>query len=149
MNANQLVEWILYESRVPSVSDVCTMPGKSHGECWGCPITSCPRQITPFQIAVVDSEVIAKAIQKLQSNQIWIGKKSGRQILDSLGDNPAAALAALLIESRERFLVNQAVESARVGNQTVEHAAASVRYLNKDSKATKNIYEFRRKVDAG
>jgi hypothetical protein len=156
VNGQQLIEWVLHEAAIPSVDEVCVMPGRSRGECWGCPITSCPRQVTPFEVAELDSQTIDKALQKLKNNQIWVGSKSGREVYDRLVaecDNDLSRLPdlvlALLVESRDTFLLNQAVESAKVGNQTVEAAAASVRYLGKDNRQDKNIRKFKELVDAG
>jgi len=157
MNGRQLVEWVIHEASVPSIEEVCKMEGRSRGECWGCPITSCKRQITPFEVAVVDEEVIAKAIQKLKSNQIWIGGASGKTVYrwlandgaGELSDSTASnSLVSLLAESRDKFLLNQAVESAKVGNQTVEQAAASVHFLSKDNNNPKSFRRFKEMVDA-
>lgn len=154
MNGRQLVEWVLHEASVPSVDEVCTMPGRARGECWGCPVTKCPRQVTPFQVEQIDSEVIAKAIQKLKSNQIWIGRRSGREVYEALlaecvGDLSRLAdlVSGLLVESRERFLLNQAVESAATEHQSVEQAAASVRFLSKDNNNPKNFRRFKQMVE--
>lgn len=154
MNGKQLIEWILHEAAVPPVDKVCKMVGKSRGECWGCPVTTCPRQVTPFEVAEYDAQTIEKAIQKLRSNQIWIGRVSGRKVLEALDaaegfdhSGLVSWFAAALVEHRERFLLNQAVESARVGHQSIEKAAASVRYLGKDPKQVKNIHKFRRMVE--
>lgn len=157
MNGRQLVEWILHEASIPTVDEVCTMPGRSRGECWGCPVTKCPRQVTPFEVEQIDAEVIAKAIQKLKSNQIWVGDKSGREIYDwltadsdashdSVDSRASRRLLGLLIESRETFLLNQAVEAVATGHQSVEQAAASVRFLSTKTTDTKNIWKFRKMV---
>lgn len=154
MNAKQLVEYILHEAAVPSVDEVCSMPGRSRGECWGCPITNCARQLTPFELSYEDNLTIEKAIQKLKNNQVWIGRVSGRQtyeriLADCGGDLSLVGswFAARLIEERERFLLNQAIESAVVGNQTIEKAAASVHYLGTATTQDKNIHRFKRMVE--
>lgn len=154
MNAKHLVEYILHEAAVPSVDEVCIMPGRSRGECWGCPITSCARQLTPFELSYEDNLTIEKAIQKLKSNQIWIGNTSGAEVYDLLlmecegkASEIPNLLLRLLVEKRETFLLNQAIESAVVGNQTIEKAAASVRYLGTATTQTKNIHRFRKLVE--
>lgn len=137
MTPKELVDSLVREALLPAVSEVCTMTGKGYGECWGCPKTECARQLMPFADSVVDADTIAKAIQLLKSNRYFIGSVSGREVYERLlgGDfseaKAARTLLAELIDCREDFITELAMDRVDLGLSTVDEAAKMAGHASK------------------
>lgn len=147
----ELLGFLLREALQPPVSEVCSMRDDGYGECWGCPAIECVRHLTPFEDAAVDREVLRTALERLKNNAIWLGRVPGREVYEALvnegtTEGALGELMVLLIEHREDYLVNLAVERAAMGLESEEDAASRVGWAGHNKQREKNITSFKQRV---
>lgn len=129
----ELVVSLVREALLPSVEAVCTMNKRGRGECWGCPALECKRQVQPFTDTVMDAETITKAVALLRSNRYYIGSTPGRKVAEFIGgddEEAARALLSELIQCREDFITELALDRAQMGLSTADEAAKLAGYTS-------------------
>lgn len=99
---------------------VCKMLGRSRLECFGCPVLECAFNEQPFSSLEATLETVLNAAEMLRTNRVWLldeaGKSvSGREVYESLGESPEGELLARLVENRQEFIRNLAVEGTTAG----------------------------------